>query len=285
LPSFGKINAEVSKTIAAVAQQSLGSPALRLMEHFKIQGPRALITSSCSASLQALALGLMWIRSGKVRRCIVGATEIHSELTRVGFGSLRLLSKEICKPFDRNRTGINLGEGAAFLCLEAGDLRRENPWGYLTGAGLSTDAYHPTSPHPEGAGSVKALNAALRNGGLNAADIDWIYAHGTGSPANDSAEAQAIQQVFPHRPFVTSTKSSHGHALAASGVLESVLGLMAMKKNKILPTSHFQDPDPLIDLAILAKAKDHVVHHFVKNSLGFGGINASVIFSREGVGQ
>jgi 3-oxoacyl-[acyl-carrier-protein] synthase-1 len=226
-------------------------------------------------------MATLWIKSGCVRRCIVGATEIQSDLTRVGFGSLRLLAKDTGRPFDKNRLGINLGEAGAFLCLEESSLRTDSAWGFVRGEGFSTDAFHATSPHPEGRGSQIAMTMALQKAGLSASDIDWIYTHGTGSPANDLAEANAITQVFTHNPFVTSTKASHGHTLGASGALESVLGLMALKENKILPTFSFQEPDPKIPLKIQRQTTAQPFQHFLKNSLGFGGINASVIFSKQ----
>ncbi|QDK46246.1 hypothetical protein DOM22_14280 [Bdellovibrio sp. ZAP7] len=284
LPFYKKNGYDLEKIKTSVANQSLGTPALRLAEFFGINGPASLITSSCTASLQAIAMATLWIRTGKVKRCVVGGTEIQSDLTRIGFGSLRLLSKENAKPFDKTRTGINLGEGSAFLCLEHGDLRSDKAWGFVSGVGLSTDAHHPTSPHPEGMGSQRAIQMALQNAKLSASDIAWIYSHGTGSPANDLAEAKAINQVFPQNPFVTSTKSSHGHTLGASGALESVLGLMAMKKQQILPTAYFENADENIYLQIPKKTVNHKYSHFLKNSLGFGGINAAVVYSAEAQG-
>jgi 3-oxoacyl-[acyl-carrier-protein] synthase-1 len=282
LPFYKKNGYDLEKIKSSVANQSLGTPALRLAEYFGISGPVSLITSSCTASLQAIAMATLWIRSGKVKRCVVGGTEIQSDLTRIGFGSLRLLSKDNAKPFDKSRTGINLGEGSAFLCLEQSDLRSDNGWGFITGIGLATDAHHPTSPHPEGLGSQRAIQMALQNAALSSADIAWIYSHGTGSPANDLAEAKAINHLFPHGPYVTSTKSSHGHTLGASGALESVLGLMAMKSQQILPTAHFENADENIQLQIPKTTVKKAYSHFLKNSLGFGGINAAVVFSAEG---
>lgn len=281
LPFYKKNGYDLEKIKSSVANQSLGTPALRLAEFFGINGPVSLITSSCTASLQAIAMATLWIRTGKVKRCVVGGTEIQSDLTKVGFGSLRLLSKENAKPFDKDRTGINLGEGSAFLCLEQSDLRFESAWGYVSGVGLSTDAHHPTSPHPDGLGSQRAIQMALHNANLSASEIAWIYSHGTGSPANDLAEAKAINHLFPQNPFVTSTKSSHGHTLGASGALESVMGLMAMQRQQILPTACFENADDKIQLKIPKVLVEHTYSHFLKNSLGFGGINAAVIFSAE----
>lgn len=286
LPFYEKHLAGGKSLIGSVSNQSLGTPLLTLADHFGIFGPRALITSSCSSSLQALALAHQWIRSGRVRRCFVGGTEIHSTLTREGFRSLRLLTSIKCKPFDKDRSGINLGEGSAFLCLEKSDLRADHGWGFITGSGLSTDAYHPTSPHPEGQGSLLSMKAALTSAGCSVQDISWIYAHGTGSPANDLAESRAIENHFPHGPWVTSTKSIHGHTLAACGALESVLGLMAMKENIILPTHNHLQPSDDIKINVApslqpeSSLKSREISHFLKNSLGFGGINASILFSK-----
>lgn len=274
LHAEGKSNANDPHT--AVGSQSLGKPLLTLAEHFKIQGPQNLIASSCSASLQAIALASLWLRAGKIRRCIVGATEIHSNLTTHGFGALRLLAKNNSAPFDKNRAGINLGEGSAFLFLEAGN---KGKWGQVAGFGLSTDAHHVTSPHPEGAGSQIAMRMALRNASLEPSAIDWIYAHGTGSPANDLSESIAIGRIFSHQPPVTSTKTVHGHTLAASGAVESVIGLMAMKNGVSLPTLGFVEKAPGMDIHVESSCRPISLRHFLKNSLGFGGINASVIFS------
>ncbi|HRO66389.1 MAG TPA: beta-ketoacyl-[acyl-carrier-protein] synthase family protein, partial [Pseudobdellovibrionaceae bacterium] len=240
LPFYRKPEATPSRIQRAISNQSLGTPLLSLARHFGVQGPVAHLASSCSASLQALAMATLWIRSGKVERCLVGGVEIQSDLTRTGFQSLRLLTKGFASPFDKRRAGINLGEGGAFLCLETKGLSRGAPvWGEIIGVGLSSDAYHATAPHPEGRGSLQAMRMALEMSGRSAPDVDWIYAHGTGSPANDTTEAKAIHALFPHRPPVTSTKSSHGHTLAACGVLESVLGLMAMGNGKTLPTFNY----------------------------------------------
>lgn len=270
------------KIRSSVASQSLGTPMLLVAEHFGIGGPKTAISSSCSASLQALALATMWIRSGRVQRCVVGATEILCDLTRVGFGSLRLLSKTPCRPFDQNRNGINLGEGSAFVCLEKADTSSaSSSLGYVQGVGYGTDAYHATAPDPTGRGSTEAMSMALRQAQLAPQDIDWIYAHGTGSQANDFTEAVAIQKIFSHSPWVSSTKSIHGHTLGACGVLESILGLMAVAEHRALPNHFLQTLDSKMNLKICVSKTEHKIKKFLKNSLGFGGINAAVIFSKD----
>lgn len=284
LPDYLKQNRDDQVIRNSAAFQSLATPSILLADKFSIRGPQLHVASSCSASLQALALAALWIKNKKVKRCLVGSTEIHSKLTEVGFSSLRLLSKTIATPFDQNRKGINLGEASAFLCLEAADLNLENSgWGYISGFGLATDAFHPTAPHPQGKGSETALRNALAFSGMKATDIDWIYSHGTGSVANDASESMALEKVFGNKIPVTSTKPIHGHTLATSGALESVLGLMAMQRNLVLPTSNLDQQDSAIKLLIPQMPLEKKVNSFIKNSLGFGGINAAVIFSKEQV--
>lgn len=270
-------NLSKEEYLKGLVNQPLGATQAQLSEHFQIKGPKVQISSSCSASLQALAMGMMWIQSGQVERCIVGTTEIHNDLTRVGFNSLRLLSKSVCTPFDKNRTGINLGDGAAFLFLEKA---QQTKWGYISGAGLTSDAFHPTSPHPEGKGSYLSMKKALETAKLQPSDIDWVYAHGTGSPANDLAESAAISSLFPNKPFVTSTKSLHGHTLGSCGGIEAVIGLLAMKYETIIPNANLHEIDPQISVNLPLTVVKKDFKHFVKNSLGFGGINVSVIFSK-----
>jgi 3-oxoacyl-(acyl-carrier-protein) synthase len=296
-------NEELNQSInhSVIEAQSIGLPLVQMKDYFQIFGPSATVTSSCSASSQAIALAYFWLSQGRVKRCIVGSTEILSDLTKVGFGSLRLLSKSICKPFDKNRKGINLGEGSAFLCLqvadpiknETDDKTKNDILGYILGAGLSTDAHHLTAPHPEGEGSHRAIQWALSAAdGGGGASPHWFYSHGTGSIANDLSEAKAIHAMGLSEKelsdvLVTSTKPIHGHTLGASGILETVLGLMALKNKTILPTLNFQDEDPEIHLKIVGSLnlKSSLEQNsensevFLKNSLGFGGINAALVLA------
>ncbi len=189
-------------------------------------GPSTVITSACSASTQALAVGAMWIKQRRVKRCLVAGVEVLCDLTTEGFRSLQLLSLDPATPFDARRKGINLSEGAAFLCLESGDggLAR------LSGYGMSTDAFHMTGPHPEGQGSFRAMEQAVRMARLTPAEIQWVHAHGTGSQQNDLSEGLAIKRLFgDFDPYVSSTKWMHGHALAASGAIETALVVQAMQ--------------------------------------------------------
>ncbi|MBC7741434.1 MAG: beta-ketoacyl-[acyl-carrier-protein] synthase family protein [Bdellovibrionaceae bacterium] len=263
--------------------QSLGATLVQLQNEFGITGPSSVIASSCSASLQALNLATLWIRSGRVKKCIVGSTEILSDLTVNGFTSMRLLAKGVCKPFDKNRQGINLGEASAFICLEAEDYSLRPAHAFINGIGLSTDAFHPTAPQPDGQGSFHSMLQALNSAGLKANQIDWFYAHGTGSAANDLAESKAIHSLFSNslkKAVVSSTKSIHGHTLGACGALETVLSIMCLQKNIILPTFNTGEIDPAIPLDIVLKSRETTLNVVLKNSLGFGGINASTVITK-----
>lgn len=271
---------ELISSHEVIRHQSLGLIHQDLQNYFHINGPMTVVASSCSASSQALALAALWLQSGQVKRCIVGSTEILSELTSTGFDSLRLLSKTTCRPFDKNRNGIHLGEAGAFIALENSNSHN-TALANLSGFAMTSDAYHATSPHPAGDGSGRSIQQALKTANLKAEQIDWFYAHGTGSAANDAAEAMAVQNNFSHAPFVSSSKSIHGHTLATSGILESVLCVEALRVQKVIPNTHITETDPHFCINLTEQPKK--IDYILKNSLGFGGINCSLIFSRTGL--
>lgn len=274
--SDGKISREHFRQ--AFNYQPLGDWTRGFAAHYKHSGPSTLLTSACSASTQALGLAAMWIRTGKVKRCLVGGAEVLCALTTEGFRSLQLLSSEPSAPFDINRKGINLSEGAAFLCLETETSR---PLARLSGFGFSTDGFHMTGPHPEGDGSYRAMRDAVTKAGLQPADIDWVHAHGTGSQANDTSEGLAISRLFTggKQPYVSSTKWFHGHALAASGALETALVISAMNAQRVLHTRGLKTPDPRVNVKHPVEDIVMPIKHVVKNTLGFGGANAAIVLS------
>jgi 3-oxoacyl-(acyl-carrier-protein) synthase len=267
----------------AIAHQSLGSivEALSAKLGFRglgFRGKSLLVTSACSAATQAIGLASLWIRQGKVKRCLVGGTEVLSRLTIEGFRSLQLLSSEPTRPFDRNRKGINLSEGSAFFCLEASSDQATSA---ISGVGFSTDAYHMAAPHPEGRGSFQAMQAALLMAGISPSEVDWIHAHGTGSRANDQSEGMAIAQLFgAEGPWVSSTKGIHGHSLGASGAIEMALCVQAMRGQIVLKTAGLIDPDPALQLRHPDSNQRTEIQHLVKNTLGFGGNNAALVLTR-----
>ncbi len=262
--------------------QPLGRAGQDLFAELGAPGAFTVLTSACSASTQALGVGAMWLETGRVKRCLVAGVEVLCDLTREGFKSLQLLSCEPSTPFDRDRKGINLSEGAAFLCLEGGSSGLARVSGY----GFSTDAFHMTGPHPEGEGSFRAMSQALRTAGLEPSNIDWVHAHGTGSQANDLSEGFAVARAFgEHRPWVSSTKWLHGHALGASGALETVLLVRAMNEGVILQTRGLKTPDEKIPVRHPESDLRERVRHVVKNTLGFGGVNAALVISSAEAGR
>lgn len=261
-------------------RQTLGSFLCDLRSHFGHSGPAMVVSSSCAAGTQALGLAALWIKTGKVRRCLVGGAEVLCDLTLEGFRCLQLLATRASVPFDAGRAGIHLSEGAAFLCLESDP--NVSTLGCISGFGCSTDAHHMTGPHPEGIGSLQAMTAALHSAGVRPEQVDWIHAHGTGSQQNDLAEGTAIARLFggaARGPRVSSTKSVHGHALGASGALETVLCLEALRQQTVVPTGGLKDPDPRIDVRHVLQSEAVPLRHIVKNTLGFGGSNAALVIS------
>ncbi len=262
--------------------QSLGSLRAELVKQLEFRGPTLLLTSACSASTQALGMALEWLRQGRVRRCLVGAVETICDLTVHGFSGLKLLSPTAARPFDQARTGINLAEGAGFMCLEINSSATKSSLAQLQGFGLSGDAHHMTAPQSEGEGCVRAMRAALNDANCEPSDIAWIHAHGTGSQSNDLAEGKALLSLFEGAPIVTSTKRSHGHFLGASGLLETLIVTQALQ-TEIIPACHgLQNPDATLHKLNLAKSPlaAATARRVLKNTLGFGGVNASLVLGR-----
>jgi 3-oxoacyl-(acyl-carrier-protein) synthase len=260
-----------------IVHQSLGSIVEVLSAKLGFRGKSLLVTSACSAATQALGLASLWIRQGRVKRCLVGGTEVLSRLTVEGFRSLQLLSSQPTRPFDKNRQGINLSEGAAFFCLEGASNHATSA---ISGAGFSTDAYHMAAPHPEGRGSLEAMRAAMLMAGVLPTDITWVHAHGTGSRANDQSEGMAIAELFGAAgTWVSSTKRIHGHALGASGAIETALCVQAIRNGVVLKTAGLIEPEPSLRLRHPGSNVSTEIRHLVKNTLGFGGNNAALVLS------
>lgn len=242
-------------------------------------GPTLNVSTACSAGVHALGLSLDALRSGQVDVMLVAAVDVLTELALAGFAVLRALTEGAGpRPFDRRRDGTLLGEGAAALVLE--DLERARArgahvWGELAGYGSSTDASHMTRPDP--AGPARAMQQALGAGG--AACVDWVKAHGTATPANDAAEAEAMRAVFGTRRVpVTSLKGALGHSLGASGAVEAVGALLAMQGGFVPPTLRFEQQDDPGDLDVVhGAARACAAESVLVNAFGFGGNNASVL--------
>lgn len=254
-----------------------------IADQYGLLGPGTAISTACSSGALAIATAAEMIQSGEADVMLAGGADSLSRMTWGGFNSLLLVDATGCRPFDANRAGTSIGEGAGILVIEAEEfaLRRgAKILARLTGWGASCDAHHATAPHPEGEGAAAAMTAALRRAGLNPRDINYVNAHGTGTRDNDLAESGALKAVFGGNiPPVSSTKRFFGHALAASGAIEAVVCVEALRHQEIPPNPGFSTMDPAIGLEPVTTLRSAKLQHVMSNSFGFGGNNAVLIFS------
>ncbi len=246
--------------------------------------PSQIIANACASGTNAIGHGMNLIRSGQRDRVLCGGYDAISELVFVGFDSLQAATAGKIRPFDRDRTGLVLGEGAALLALEEAEsaARRGAPvLAEIAGYGISTDNHHLTQPHPSGEGPYLAMRRALESAGLAPEAIGYINAHGTATTFNDATEGAAIARLFPHRPPVSSTKSMMGHSLGAAGAIEAVFTLLALRHDFLPPNINYQNADPQWDLDIVAhEARPARISRAMSNSFGFGGTNAAIILQK-----
>ncbi len=265
----------------------MATSADALAQIFGCGGPRLVLSTACSSSGTALGVALDWIRLGRADAVLAGGTESMCRTIFAGFNALKALSLDPCRPFDRRRSGLSLGEGAAILIVEraAHAARRSAPvHARILGYGMSADAHHLTAPHPEGRGAVLAMRRALTRTGVARDDVDYINAHGTGTPLNDGIEAAAIVEVFgaaAHRLAVSSTKSALGHTLGAAGAIEGLATVLALRDGFLPPTVNLDEPDPASDLDFVpCVSRPAELRYALSNSYGFGGNNTTVVLGR-----
>ncbi|MFC2175888.1 beta-ketoacyl-[acyl-carrier-protein] synthase family protein [Bacteroidota bacterium] len=259
-----------------------GAHTERLAEAFGMRGYTDTMNTACSSSANSIMLGARLIKSGRAKRAIVGGVDSLAKYTVNGFNSLQIFSNEITRPFDANRKGLNLGEGAAYLVLEREeDAVGKKIWGEVKGYGNSNDAHHPSSMSPEAIGVCGAINGALKTAGLSAEAITYVNAHGTGTENNDYTELHGMQQIFGNVPPYASTKSFTGHTLAAAGAIEAVYSLLSIRYKEIYPTLHWQTQMPEFNSKPQTELLQNVeVENVLSNSFGFGGNCSSLILSK-----
>jgi len=246
-------------------------------DYFGLTGMAMAISTACSSSAKVFAAAARQLALGNIDAAIVGGVDSLCLTTLYGFASLQLTSPQACRPYDAGRDGISIGEGAAFALLERAERAQRGDI-LLLGTGESSDAYHMSSPHPEGLGARLAMEAALRSAGLGVDEIDYINLHGTATPANDAAEGKAVAALFGRRVPGSSTKGATGHTLGAAGAVEAVICALAIG-DSLLPGSPGTDNlDPAIAIDYLLQARPGKVRHALSNSFGFGGSNCSLIF-------
>jgi 3-oxoacyl-[acyl-carrier-protein] synthase II len=266
-----------------IANYSAQKPIVDAQTAFGISAPCKVIANACASGTNAIGHAFECVRSGRYQRVLAGGYDALAEMVFVGFDSLQASTPEKCRPFDRHRSGMVLGEGAAVLVLENLESARERGASILaeiTGYGISTDNFHITQPEPSGIGARQAMERALQSARISATGVDYINAHGTATVFNDAAEGRAISALFNGVP-VSSTKSMMGHSLGAAGAIEAVVCLLALQHQFLPANINFTIPDEDLDLNIVAnEARAAVVSTAVSNSFGFGGTNASIIMRR-----
>ncbi|EEF61265.1 beta-ketoacyl-[acyl-carrier-protein] synthase family protein [Pedosphaera parvula] len=269
-----------------VIQYQAQTQALSLTDAFGFSGPVTIIANACASGSNAIGHAWELLRAGHSQRVLTGGFDALSQLVFAGFDSLQALSTTQCRPFDANRDGLALGEGAGILTLETLDHaqnRGASILGEIVGYGSALDVHHLTQPHPEGNAALASMNAASHMANLSPSNIHYVNAHGTGTPLNDGAEAHAIRRWAGERAAtlpVSSTKSGIGHLLGAAGAVEAIICLMALKGQWLPPTSTLQIPDTVCKFPIVREPGTARLEYVLSNSFGFGGANATLIFRR-----
>jgi 3-oxoacyl-(acyl-carrier-protein) synthase len=268
-----------------VVQHECGAATEVVADLLGIKHYVSTISTACSSSANAIFFGARLIKHGFLDVVVAGGTDSLSRFTLNGFNTLMILDNAWCKPFDENRKGLNLGEGAGYVVLVsdavAATLKRP-PLARLSGYANANDAYHQTASSPEGTGSFMAMQGALQLSGLKPEDIDYINLHGTGTQNNDIAEGTAIQRLFePHYPPMSSTKSYTGHTLGGCGGIEAVFSVMSIQGGYIFPNLRLETPMKELPFTVETQFRQNEpIHHVLSNSFGFGGNCTSLIFSK-----
>jgi 3-oxoacyl-[acyl-carrier-protein] synthase II len=259
----------------------------RVAERFGLSGPKFTVTTACSSSATAIGYGADLIRSGKSKAVLCGGSEALSELTFGGFNSLKAMDPSPCKPFDRKRAGMSLGEGAGILVLEDFDEAEKRGAKILAeflGYGIGGEAYHITAPEPTGTNEARIMKEALDESGLASTEVDYINAHGTGTPLNDKVETLSIKNAFGERAYsipISSIKSSVGHCLGAAGAMEAIASILSIVNQFIPPTLNHREGDEDCNLDYVPeKAREKEVKVVLSNSFAFGGNCTTLILGK-----
>jgi 3-oxoacyl-[acyl-carrier-protein] synthase II len=260
--------------------------ARMLAEALGFSGPITIVSNACASGTNAVGHAWEVLRRGQAERVLCGGYDALSQLVFSGFDSLQALSPTTCRPFDAGRDGLALGEGAAVMALETLESARQRGAEILaevTGYGTTIDTHHLTQPHPDGDAALGAMQQACERAQVSPGEIDYINAHGTGTPLNDSAEALAIQRWAGERARtlpVSSTKAGIGHLLGGAGAVEAVVCLMVLRGQWLPPEPMFERPDPTCTFPIVRAAQDARIDVVLSNSFGFGGVNGTLVLRR-----
>ena len=271
--------------IRGVVNHECGSVTELVADALGIKDYITTISTACSSSANAIFYAARLIRNGVLDIAVAGGADSLTRFTLNGFNTLMILDEAFCRPFDENRRGLNLGEGAGYLVLVSEKVAAtlaKKPTAHLSGYCNANDAYHQTASSPDGTGSFLAMSGALKRSGLQAADIDYINLHGTGTQNNDIAEGTAIKRLFdPHYPKMSSTKTFTGHTLGGCGGIEAVYSILAIENGLVFPNLRLQTPMKDLPFTVETTLQSGLeIKHVLSNSFGFGGNCTSLIFSK-----
>jgi 3-oxoacyl-(acyl-carrier-protein) synthase len=264
-----------------VGSYDCGSTTLFLQQQLGVKGVCNTINTACSSSANAIMFAARLINNGYANRAIVGGADSLAKFTINGFNSLGILAPQNCKPFDKDRNGLNLGEGSGFIVMEKeSDALNKNIYAILSGYYNSNDAFHPSALSDNGDGPYLAMRGSLIRANLSPAQIGFINTHGTGTENNDKVESTALLRIFENVPPFVSTKSKIGHCLGAAASIESVFSIISLNNQEIYPSLNFENPIESTGLMPLLEYKKYTFDHIMTNSFGFGGNCSSLIFSK-----
>lgn len=277
--------------LASLALRPLDVMGRSIASLYSLTGPLLTVPNACAAGAYAVGRAASMVSRGQVRVALAVGCEGFSRLAFLGFQRLGAMSADRCRPFSRNRPGLLLGEGAAALVVETEEHARQRGAtirGFVDGFGLSCDAFHVTGPHPEGHGAARAMQDALARAGIAPEQIDYVNAHGTGTPLNDKMESLALHRVFPEeasRPPLSSIKALTGHMMGAAGAVEATASLLALEHGIIPPTWNWEEADPDCNVdCVPNEPRVSELRHVLSNSYAFGGNNASLLLSSPDTG-
>lgn len=285
LAFYRSYRANGSGPLEPVDRYLKGNLAEYIARTFKTTGPCLTTVNACSSGTDAIGVGLSWLRSGMCDIVIAGGADELSRIPYCGFASLGIMSRELCAPFDRDRKGLNLGEGAGIVILETASSagqRGVRSGLFAAGFGAAADAYHLTAPHPEGVGLEAALRTALGEAGIEPGDVGFVNAHGTATPENDLAEGKMLAKTFGPGLTMLSTKGYTGHTLGAAGGLEAVFTALGLREGWVPASAGFRNQDPNIPVAPVSSRTEIRGSYAVSTSLAFGGNNAALVLGRGG---
>jgi 3-oxoacyl-[acyl-carrier-protein] synthase I len=275
--------AETERLLAArdyAATHSMFSLTEFVRRRLALDGPAATVSNACASSAKVFAQAARLIESGVCEAALVGGVDSLCLTTLYGFRSLELLSSSPCRPCDERRDGISIGEAGGFALLEKAPAAQGAV--ALLGYGESSDGYHMSSPHPEGAGALLAMSDALARAGARPEEIDYVNLHGTGTPANDRAEDAALHSLFGGSARASSTKGWTGHTLGAAGIVEAAISVLCLQRGFLPGTLNTGRPDPALRTRVVLESEERPLRRVLSNSFGFGGNNCSLLFGHPG---